>query len=81
MRWSVVAVAAGALFITASAIRASADAWSAAAAVEREAIKVHPWDPESFRHPEQYGEDGHKLPGAKSAGKSQQNPASSAPRP
>lgn len=41
--------------------RARADAWSAAAAIEAEAIKVHPWDPESFRHPELYAPDGHKI--------------------
>jgi hypothetical protein len=42
MRWTVVAVAAGAMFIAASAhvLRASADAWSAAVAVEREAINL-----------------------------------------
>ena len=59
---------AGALFITAAANvpRASADAWSASAVLERQSIAVHPWDPESFRHPEQYAEDGRKLTGAKS---------------
>jgi hypothetical protein len=64
-------VLAGAVFImaAANASRASADAWSAAAALERQAIKVHPWDPESFRHPEQYAEDGSKLTGGKKAGK------------
>jgi hypothetical protein len=43
--------------------RARADAWSAAAATEAEAIRVHPWDPESFRHPELYAPDGRKITG------------------
>ena len=74
---------AGALLITAcvSPTRASADAWSAAAALEREVIKVHPWDPESFRHPEQYGEDGRKLAGVKKTGKERHNAAPSVQRP
>ena len=74
-------VLAGALFIAAAANeRASADAWSASAASEREAIKVHPWDPESFRHPEQYAEDGSKRADHKKTGKERQNEPS-APRP
>jgi hypothetical protein len=75
MRLTRGSVLAGALLITAcmSPTRASADAWSGAAALEREAIKVHPWDPDSFRHPEQYGEDGRKLAGAKKTGKEPQN--------
>jgi hypothetical protein len=73
---------AGAVFIIAAAQapRASADAWSASAALERKAIKVHPWDPESFRHPEAYGEDGTKLTGKKKTGKEHQN-ESAGPRP
>jgi hypothetical protein len=73
---------AGAVFIMAAAHppRASADAWSASAALERNAIKVHPWDPDSFRHPEQYAEDGSKLTGKKKTGKERQNePAGSRP--
>ena len=68
-------VLAGALFLTVSANPppARADAWSAAAALEREAIKVHPWDPDSFRHPEQYAEDGRKLTGEKKTLKERQN--------
>jgi hypothetical protein len=75
-------VLAGAVFImaAANASRASADAWAAAAALERQAIKVHPWDPDSFRHPEQYAEDGRKLTGAKKTGKEQRN-APSVPHP
>jgi hypothetical protein len=75
-------VLAGALLIIAAANppRASADAWSGSAALERQAIKVHPWDPESFRHPEQYAEDGRKLTGGKSTQKQREN-APSVPRP
>jgi hypothetical protein len=81
MRLTCGSVLAGALLIAAcvSPTRASADAWSAAAALEREAIKVHPWDPDSFRHPEQYGEDGRKLAGQKKAGKERQNVPPSVP--
>jgi hypothetical protein len=81
MRWSLIAGLAGALFVIASASppRASADAWSAAAALERAAIKVHPWDPDSFRHPEQYAEDGRKLTGGKRT--DQQNGRPSVTRP
>jgi hypothetical protein len=65
---------AGALSITADAGAhpARADAWSAAAALEREVIKVHPWDPDSFRHPEQYTQDGSKITGQK---KTQKGPS------
>ena len=75
MRWSLVVLLAGVLCVIASAHapRARADAWSAAAAMEREAIRVHPWDPESFRHPEQYAEDGRKLTGEKKTLKERQN--------
>jgi hypothetical protein len=75
MRWSLVALLAAAAFIIAcaSAPRASADAWSAAVAIEREAIRVHPWDPDSFRHPWQYAQDGRKLTGKKRTGTDQQN--------
>ena len=75
MRWSQVWVLAGALSVIAAtnAPPANADAWSAAAALEREAIRVHPWDPDSFRHPEQYAEDGRKLTGGKRTGTDQQN--------
>ena len=83
MRWSLVAVLASALFVitSANAPSANADAWSAAAALEREAIRVHPWDPDSFRHPEQYAEDGRKLTGRKRAGTDQQHERPSVPRP
>ena len=74
-------VLAGALFVIASANAANADAWSAAAALERDAIRVHPWDPDSFRHPWQYAEDGRKLTGRKRAGTDQQHERPSAPRP
>ena len=74
-------VLAGALFVIASANAANADAWSAAAALEREAIRVHPWDPESFRHPWQYAEDGRKLPGGKRTRADQQHERLSVPRP
>jgi len=83
MRWSLVAVLASALSVIAAANAppANADAWSAAAALEREAIRVHPWDPDSFRHPEQYAEDGRKLTGRKRAGTDQQHERPSVPRP
>ncbi|HXW29347.1 MAG TPA: hypothetical protein VEK55_08275 [Xanthobacteraceae bacterium] len=83
MRLSPGVVLAGALFVIvcANAPRASADAWSAAATLEREAIKVHPWDPESFRHPEQYAEDGTKLTGKNKTGKEHANEPPSGPRP
>ena len=83
MRWREVFVLAGALFVIApaNAPPANADAWSAAAALEREAIRVHPWDPESFRHPEQYAEDGRKRTEAKRNGTDQQNERPSRPRP
>jgi hypothetical protein len=83
MRLTRGSVLISALLITASVspTRASADAWSAAAALERAAIKVHSWDPESFRHPEWYGEDGRKLAGQKKTGKERQNAPPSAPRP
>jgi hypothetical protein len=42
---------------------------------------VHPWDPDSFRHPEQYAEDGRKLTGRKRAGTDQQHERPSVPRP
>jgi len=83
MRWSLVVLLAGALFIiaAANAPRASADAWSAAAAIEREAIRVHPWDPDSFRHPERYAEDGRKLTGGKRTGTEQPKERPFVPRP
>ena len=83
MRWCLVAVLASALSVIASANAppANADAWSAAAALEREAIRVHPWDPESFRHPWQYAEDGRKLTGRKRTGADQQHERPSVPRP
>jgi hypothetical protein len=76
-------ILAGALLITTAAnpLRASADAWSASAALEREAIKLHPWDPDSFRYPERYSEDGRKLTGAKSTPTQPQNAPPSVPRP
>jgi hypothetical protein len=74
-------VGAALVTVCVSPTRASADAWSAAAVLEREAIKVHPWDPESFRHPEQYGEDGRKLAGEKKTAKERQNAPPSGPRP
>ena len=83
MRWSLVSVLAGALSVIAfaNASPANADAWSAAAALEREAIRVHPWDPDSFRHPWQYAEDGRKLTGRKRTGADQQHERPSVPRP
>jgi hypothetical protein len=83
MRLTRGAALAGALLIAAcvNPTRASADAWSAAAALEREAIKVHPWDPDSFRHPEQYGEDGRKLAGEKKTRPERQKEPPSAPHP
>jgi len=83
MRLTRGSVLAGALLITAcvSPTRASADAWSAAAALERQLIKVHPWDPESFRHPEQYGEDGRKLVGEKKSGTERHNAPPTVPHP
>jgi hypothetical protein len=76
-------VLAGALLITIAVNPrwASADAWSGSAALEREAIKLHPWDPDSFRHPEQYSEDGRKLAGAKTTQKQPQTEPPSVPRP
>jgi len=75
MRFSLLARLAGAVLIIACAPAppAGADAWSAAAAIEREAIRVHPWDPESFRHPEHYGQDGRKLTAGKRTGTDQPN--------
>jgi hypothetical protein len=83
MRWNLVAVLASALFVitSANAPSANADAWSAAAALEREAIRVHPWDPESFRHPEQYAEDGRKRTAGKRTGTDQPNERPSVRRP
>jgi hypothetical protein len=83
MRCSLVLVLAGALFVIAwaNAPPANADAWSAAAALERDAIRVHPWDPDSFRHPEQYAEDGRKLTGGKKTGTDQRHERPSVPRP
>jgi hypothetical protein len=54
----VVALVTLALGLAATATAVSADAWSAAAAAEREILRVYPWDPESFRHPEQYDQAG-----------------------
>jgi hypothetical protein len=68
------------ILVAATAPRAGADAWSAAVTLERKAIKVHPWDPDSFRHPDQYAEDGTKLTGRKKTGKERQN-APTVPRP
>jgi hypothetical protein len=50
----------------AHAHRSAADAWSAATAAEKSALAIHPWDPDTFRHPEQYGEDGRKRTQGKS---------------
>ena len=60
---------AAALLASAAAHRARADAWSAAAGAEAEAIKVHPWDPESFRHPWLYTPDGRKITGRSKSAK------------
>jgi hypothetical protein len=80
-RSGVVLAAVLLLTVSANAPRARADAWSAAAALERQAIKVHPWDPESFRHPELYAEDGTKLTGKKRTGKERQNEPPPGPHP
>jgi len=71
MMRSVSRVLAAALLAAAAAPThpARADAWSAAAAIEAEAIRVHPWDPESFRHPELYKPDGRRITAPSKSGK------------
>jgi hypothetical protein len=43
--------------------RNGGDAWSAAERLEHDLLKIQPFDPDSFSHPEQYDERGRKITG------------------
>jgi hypothetical protein len=43
--------------------RNDGDAWSAAERLEHDLLKIQPFDPDSFSHPEQYDERGRKITG------------------
>jgi hypothetical protein len=49
------------LTVAASTYGYGGDAWRAAERLERDALRLYPWEPDSFRHPEQYDETGRKI--------------------